>query len=150
MSGAIFKTKSLTLVPALCIPHRKAGVREVEGRFGWLKLRGRAGNDHRDAPGFGWGRFYAFRRKLCPGEYRFHTRIHEKQDNRLVLIAPTARWILRKRTDAQSAAVPIKISYSNGSVVSNAKIWNPSQAAVVSRVMRKFVCRLRLNEVSRQ
>ena len=25
----------------------------------------------------------------------FHTRIHEKQDNCLVLIAPTARWILR-------------------------------------------------------
>ena len=24
----------------------------------------------------------------------FHTRIHEKQDNCLVLIAPTARWIL--------------------------------------------------------
>ena len=30
-----------------------------------------------------------------------HTRIHEKQDNRLVLIAPTARWILRKRTAAR-------------------------------------------------
>ena len=50
-------------------------------------------------------------------EYRFHTRIHEKQDNRLVLIAPTARWILRKRTDAQSAAVPMKLSYFNGRVV---------------------------------
>ena len=25
-----------------------------------------------------------------------HTRIHEKQDNRLVLIAPTARWILMR------------------------------------------------------
>ena len=66
-SGAIFKTRSLTIVPALCIPHRKAGVREVEGRFGWLKLRKRAGNDHRDAPGFGWGRFCAFRRTPCPG-----------------------------------------------------------------------------------
>ena len=42
-----------------------------------------------------------------------YTRIHEKQDNHLVLIAPTARWILRKRTDAHSAAVPIKISYFN-------------------------------------
>ena len=30
---------------------------------------------------------------------------------------PTARWILRKRTDAQSAAVPIEISYFNGRVV---------------------------------
>ena len=50
----------------------------------------------------------------------FHTRIHEKQDNCLVLIAPTARWILRKRTDAQSAAVPMKISYFNGRVVSDA------------------------------
>ena len=40
-------------------------------------------------------------------------RIHEKQDNCLVLIAPTARWILRKRTDAQSAAVPMKLSYCN-------------------------------------
>ena len=39
-----------------------------------------------------------------------YTRIHEKQDNCLVLIAPTARWILRRRTDAQSAVVPIKIS----------------------------------------
>ena len=38
------------------------------------------------------------------------TRLHEKQDNCLVLIAPTARWILRRRTDAQSAVVPIKIS----------------------------------------
>ena len=38
------------------------------------------------------------------------TRIHSKQDNCLVLIAPTARWILMRRTDAQSAAVPIKIS----------------------------------------
>ena len=43
-----------------------------------------------------------------------HTRIHEKQDNRLVFIAPTARWILRKRTDAQSTAVSIKISYLMG------------------------------------
>ena len=34
------------------------------------------------------------------------------------MIAPTARWILRRRTDAQSAAVPIKISYFNGRVVS--------------------------------
>ena len=42
-----------------------------------------------------------------------YTRIHEKQDNCLVLIAPTARWILRRRTDAQSAAVPMKISYFN-------------------------------------
>ena len=41
------------------------------------------------------------------------TRIHEKQDNRLVFIAPTARWILMRRTDAQSAAVPMKISYLN-------------------------------------
>ena len=48
----------------------------------------------------------------------FHTRIHEKQDNCLVLIAPTARWILRKRTDAQSAAVPMKLSYFHGKVVS--------------------------------
>ena len=47
----------------------------------------------------------------------FYTRIHEKQDNCLVLIAPTARWILMRRTDAQSAAVPIKISYFNGRVV---------------------------------
>ena len=42
-----------------------------------------------------------------------YTRIHEKQDNCLVFIAPTARWILMRRTDAQSAAVPIKISYFN-------------------------------------
>ena len=47
----------------------------------------------------------------------FYTRIHEKQDNCLVLIAPTARWILMRRTDAQSAAVPMKISYFNGRVV---------------------------------
>ena len=33
------------------------------------------------------------------------------------MIAPTARWILMRRTDAQSAAVPIKISYFNGRVV---------------------------------
>ena len=33
------------------------------------------------------------------------------------MIAPTARWILRRRTDAQSAAVPIKLSYFNGRVV---------------------------------
>ena len=51
----------------------------------------------------------------------FHARIHEKQDNCLVLIAPTARWILRKRTDAQSAAVPIKIRYFNGRVVSGSE-----------------------------
>ena len=35
----------------------------------------------------------------------FDTRIHSKQDNCLVLIAPTARWILRKRTDAQMGGV---------------------------------------------
>ena len=32
---------------------------------------------------------------------RNHTGIHEKQDNCLVLIALTARWILRKRPDAR-------------------------------------------------
>ena len=31
----------------------------------------------------------------------------------LLLIAPTARWILMRRTDAQSAGIPIKISYLN-------------------------------------
>ena len=55
--------------------------------------------------------------RIVAAESSYYTRIHEKQDNRLVFIAPTARWILRKRTDAQSAAVPIKISYFNGRVV---------------------------------
>ena len=45
--------------------------------------------------------------------FSLHTRIHSKQDNCLVLIAPTARWILMRRTDAQSAAVPMKLSYFN-------------------------------------
>ena len=45
--------------------------------------------------------------------FSLHTGIHSKQDNCLVLIAPTARWILMRRTDAQSAAVSIKISYFN-------------------------------------
>ena len=55
--------------------------------------------------------------RIVAAESSYYTRIHEKQDNRLVFIAPTARWILRKRTNAQSAAVPIKISYFNGRVV---------------------------------
>ena len=42
----------------------------------------------------------------------------KNKDNCLVFIAPTARWILMRRTDAESAAVPIKISYFNGRVVS--------------------------------
>ena len=58
-----------------------------------------------------------------------HTRIHEKQDNCLVLIAPTARWILMRRTDAQSAAVPIKISYFNGRVGSNTSVPTISEWA---------------------
>ena len=64
------------------------------------------------------GRRAAFPRRFSVFRRRIHTGIHEKQDNCLVLIAPTARWILRRRTDAQSAAVPIKISYFNGRVVS--------------------------------
>ena len=63
---------------------------------------------------------------FCRGVYvaknTFHIRIHEKQDNRLVFIAPTARWILMRRTDAQSAAVPIKIFYFNGRVVSRSEV----------------------------
>ena len=33
MSGAIFKTKSLTLVPALRLPHREEGAGEAGGGF---------------------------------------------------------------------------------------------------------------------
>ena len=47
------------------------------------------------------------------GKLSLYSRIHEKQENRLVFIAPTARWILMRRTNAQSAAVPMKISYFN-------------------------------------
>ena len=32
MSGAIFKVKSLAIVPALCIPHRKTGAGEAGRR----------------------------------------------------------------------------------------------------------------------
>ena len=50
------------------------------------------------------GRRAAFPRRFSVFRRRIHTGIHEKQDNCLVLIAPTARWILRKRPDAQSAS----------------------------------------------
>ena len=61
--------------------------------------------------------FGAVGRPLLDPNRDFYTRIHEKKDNCLVFIAPTARWILMRRTDEQSAAVPIKISYFNGRVV---------------------------------
>ena len=39
MSGAIFKTKSLTIVPALCIPHRETGAGKAGGGHGWMAAR---------------------------------------------------------------------------------------------------------------
>ena len=69
-----------------------------------------------------------------------YTGIHSKQDNCLVLIAPTARWILMRRTDAQSAAVPMKISYFNGRVVLSAVTTLEKQARETLAGLAEISC----------